>query len=122
LTGQDRDSVWVPPTSGLPGSSPDRRARLLRCVLLISGVAQSVAVQPASRRPSGLPVEQLDVGVRLHDAPNLQVHLDLPSLLLGTRSIWPAYVEISVARGPNDETGALEVRAQVVEQGWVAGS
>ena len=67
-------------------------------------------------------VDQFDKDVRLHSAPDLQVQLYLQSLLLGARSIWPPHVEVGVARALNDEARALEVRAQVIEQGGVAGS
>ena len=54
-------------------------------------------------------------------APDLQVRLDLPSLLLSARSIGSPYVEVGVARALNGEARALEMRAQVIEQGaaWI---
>jgi hypothetical protein len=56
------------------------------------------------------------------DAPDHQVELYLASLLLRAWSIEPSDVKVAVVRGLNDEPGALEVRAQVVEESVVAGS
>jgi hypothetical protein len=50
------------------------------------------------------------------------VQLYLPSFLFGTWRIWPPNIEVGVACFLNGEAGALEMRSQVVEQGWVAGS
>ena len=58
----------------------------------------------------------------MHDVPDLKVQLYLPRLLLGTRGVWPPCVEVAIACFLNDEARALEVRAQVIEEGEVAGS
>ena len=61
-----------------------------------------------------LPVDEFDKDAR---SLYLQMQLYLQSLLLGARSVWPPDAEVGVARALNDEPGALEVRAQVIEQG-----
>jgi hypothetical protein len=58
----------------------------------------------------------------VHDASDLKVHLYLPSLLLGARSIRPPHIEVVIACFLNDEARALEVRAQVIQEGEIAGS
>ena len=58
----------------------------------------------------------------MHDAPDLKVQLDLPSLLVGARSIGSPHIEVGIACALDDEARALEVRAQVIEEGEVAGS
>jgi hypothetical protein len=58
----------------------------------------------------------------LHDAPDLQVELDLTSFLRGARGVVPPYVEGGVACAFNGEARTLEMSAQVVEQVGIAGS
>ena len=69
-----------------------------------------------------LPVDQPSPGARVHDVPDLKVQLYLPSLLVGARSIGPPHIEVGITCFLNDEARALEVRAQVIEEGEVAGS
>jgi hypothetical protein len=69
-----------------------------------------------------LPVDQLGPDARVHEPPDLKVQLDLPSLLLGARSIGPPHIEVGIACVLNDEARALEMSAQVIEEGEVAGS
>ena len=80
------------------------------------------SVERKQRRSQGLSVDQLDPDARVHDAPDLKVQRYLPRLLLGTRRVWPPYVEVVIACFLNDEARALEVRSQVIEEGTVAGS
>ena len=54
--------------------------------------------------------------------PDLKVQLDLPGLLVGAWSIGPPHIEVGIACFLNDEARALEVHAQVIEEGEVAGS
>jgi hypothetical protein len=95
-----------------------------------SGAPQGVyAKGPSSQRqprrgfaPGFLLVDQLGPGARVHDMPDLKVHLYLPRLLLGTRSIGPPHIEVVIACFLDDEARALEVRAQVIQEGEIAGS
>ena len=67
-------------------------------------------------------MNQLNVGTRLHDAPDSQMDFYLSSFLFEAWSIGPAHVEVGVARALNGKARASEVRAQVFEQGGVADS
>ena len=75
-----------------------------------------------SRKTSGNSSPVRTKGARVHDVPDLKVQLYLPRLLVGARSIGPPHIEVSVACFLDDEARALEVRAQVIEEGEVAGS
>jgi hypothetical protein len=67
-------------------------------------------------------VDQLNRDARVHDAPDLKVHLYLPSLLVGARGVGPPHIEVVIACFLHDEARALEVSAQFIEEGEVAGS
>jgi hypothetical protein len=78
--------------------------------------------QPRGSATGISPVGQLGPDARVHEPPDLKVQLDLPSLLLGARSIGPPHIEVGIACVLNDEARALEMSAQVIEEGEVAGS
>jgi hypothetical protein len=42
--------------------------------------------------------------------------------LVGARGVGPSHIEVGIACFLNDEARALEVRAQLIEEGEVAGS
>jgi hypothetical protein len=97
-------------------------ARLRPSFYGLTIVNRKSRITPPNRGTVELPVEQLDPDAWVHDAPHLKVQFYLARLLVGARGVGPPHIEVGIACFLNDEARVLEVRAQFIEEGEVAGS